>query len=286
MSSRLHRRRWGAGPRTALLLHGSTSSSRTWWRVAPLLADRGWTVFALDLPSHGGSPAAGRALVPNVAADAVESELSEPQGGPDIGRVDVLAGHSFGAAVAVVLAARGTVSCSRLFLEELPGPRSVAWAQEAQAVVAGTAEARDRRDAVAARTREDQPLWTDEDCRYAVDDLASSHTDSITTGLGEGTTWLPRQTMRQIGVPVALLLAPDAPGINTLEDATALRGQDRADAEADLHATITVLDGGHCLHRDRPHEWVAAFTSAGSRDAMHDCGPDREDPLRRTEPTM
>lgn len=270
MSGRLHRRQWGAGPRTALLLHGSTSSSRTWWQVAPLLADRGWTVVALDLPSHGDSSAVARPLVPTVAADTVEFELCGPGGGPDFGRVDVLAGHSFGAAVAVALAARGVVSCRRLFLEELPGPHSVAWAQEAQAVVAGAIEARDHRAAVVARTRQDQPQWTVADCRYAVEDLAASHIDSIASGLRQGATWLPGSTLRHVDVPVAMLLAPDAPGINTLEDATALRGRDRVDAEAYLRARVTVLDGGHCLHRDRPHEWIEAFTDTGSGDAGHD----------------
>jgi pimeloyl-ACP methyl ester carboxylesterase len=68
MSRQLHQRVWGSGPRTVVLLHGSTSSSSTWWQVGPRLAESGWTVTAFDLPSHGSSPAARVPLTPQVAA--------------------------------------------------------------------------------------------------------------------------------------------------------------------------------------------------------------------------
>jgi pimeloyl-ACP methyl ester carboxylesterase len=46
----------------ALLIHGVTSSSRTWWRVAPELVQRGYRVLAVDLRGHGSSPRVGEAL--------------------------------------------------------------------------------------------------------------------------------------------------------------------------------------------------------------------------------
>ncbi|MGH2816717.1 MAG: alpha/beta hydrolase, partial [Actinomycetota bacterium] len=53
-------RAWGDGadpsrPLT-VLVHGVTSSSRTWWRVGPALAERGFRVLAVDLRGHGASP--------------------------------------------------------------------------------------------------------------------------------------------------------------------------------------------------------------------------------------
>ena len=44
-------RTWGDGP-LALLVHGVTSSSRTWWRVGPALAGRGYLVV---LPNYFGT---------------------------------------------------------------------------------------------------------------------------------------------------------------------------------------------------------------------------------------
>lgn len=52
----LHTREWGTGDRTALLVHGIMSDSRTWRRVGPALAERGYRVLAVDLRGHGRSP--------------------------------------------------------------------------------------------------------------------------------------------------------------------------------------------------------------------------------------
>ena len=38
--------------RTVLLIHGMSSSSRTWWRVGPSLAELGWDVVTVDLAGH------------------------------------------------------------------------------------------------------------------------------------------------------------------------------------------------------------------------------------------
>lgn len=245
----LRRRRWGAGPRTAVLLHGSTSSSNTWWQVGPELADRGWTVDAFDLPSHGASPPAQQPLIPALAAVAVRAEVGTRT-------VDLLVGHSFGAAVAATLAAETPTIARSLVLEELPGPASVAWRDEARAVLSSAVEARTDRVGTLSRTRRDQPRWQEQDCEHAVDDLAGCHPPDIAAGLALGPDWLPLATMRRITRPVLLLLAPDAPGVNQLEDATALRGPDRRRAHQALNADVRVLDTGHCLHRDDPDGWL------------------------------
>ena len=40
----------------AILVHGVTASSRTWWRVGPWFAENGWHAVAIDLRGHGASP--------------------------------------------------------------------------------------------------------------------------------------------------------------------------------------------------------------------------------------
>lgn len=53
---RLHTHEWGSGDRVAALIHGIMSDHRTWRRVGPALAERGYRVIAVDLRGHGKSP--------------------------------------------------------------------------------------------------------------------------------------------------------------------------------------------------------------------------------------
>lgn len=251
MTCVLHRRTWGDGPDQALLLHGSTSSSATWWHVGPALAAQGWLVTALDLPSHGDSPSVGRPLLPDIAAAAVR----EAFGGAV---VDLLVGHSFGAAAAAWLCARQPTFARRLVLEELPGGSSVDWAAEADAVPTEATNAKTDPAAALQRTRAAQPRWHDDDCRYAVTDLARCAVEDVSAGLRRGSGWTPPGLLERITVPTRLLLAPDRAGVNALEDATALRESDRATAVRALRADTVVIDAGHCIHRDRPDGWLRA----------------------------
>jgi pimeloyl-ACP methyl ester carboxylesterase len=99
---RLHGLRWddlGRG-RPALLLHGLASNARIWERAAPSLAEGGLAPVAIDLRGHGLSdkPETGYDLA-TVAADlrAVLRDL-------DL-HAPILAGHSWGAGLALHLAA-------------------------------------------------------------------------------------------------------------------------------------------------------------------------------------
>lgn len=49
------RYRWGGSGPVVLLLHGHPRTHTTWWRVAPLLVDAGFTVVCPDLPGYGES---------------------------------------------------------------------------------------------------------------------------------------------------------------------------------------------------------------------------------------
>jgi len=95
---RLNTRQWGDGDRTALLVHGIMSDSRTWRRVGPALAALGYRVVAVDLRGHGGSgpgvpEGGGRGEAhdrysPELYADDLVETL--PQG------VELAIGHSLG----------------------------------------------------------------------------------------------------------------------------------------------------------------------------------------------
>ncbi len=86
----------GAADRTAVLIHGFTSSHRSWHAVEAELVARGYRVLAPDLRAHGDSPRGG-ATAEELADDLVESL---PTG------VDVAIGHSLGALTLLLAAER------------------------------------------------------------------------------------------------------------------------------------------------------------------------------------
>ncbi|MFV0126949.1 alpha/beta fold hydrolase [Streptomyces sp. HMX112] len=96
--TQLHVEQWGSGDRTAVLVHGITADSSSWWRTGPELAGRGFHVLAPDLPGHGRSP-----RWETYSLDAMTDALVEalPQ------RPALAVGHSLGA----LLLAR---ACERL----------------------------------------------------------------------------------------------------------------------------------------------------------------------------
>ena len=54
---------WGEeGLPLAVLVHGVTASSLTWWRVGPWFTQNGWRTVAVDLRGHGKSPRAADGL--------------------------------------------------------------------------------------------------------------------------------------------------------------------------------------------------------------------------------
>jgi pimeloyl-ACP methyl ester carboxylesterase len=96
----LHARDWGGGGQAVVLLHGLASNARIWDGVAPRLAGAGPRVVAIDLRGHGDSdqPADGYGFE-TVGRD-LEAALD------DLGLArPVLAGHSWGASVALAYAA-------------------------------------------------------------------------------------------------------------------------------------------------------------------------------------
>jgi len=93
----LNFRRYGdAGP-ALLILHGLFGSAKNWHTQATSLAGE-FSVFAVDLRNHGGSPHSERIDYPSMAADVLA--LMDGQGIP---RASIL-GHSMGGKVAMQFA--------------------------------------------------------------------------------------------------------------------------------------------------------------------------------------
>ncbi len=109
MTLQLSHQSWGRGPVKALMLHGFTGSADGWNHLEPLLGDF-FTVTAVDLPGHRGSPLpkAKGAQGYWETVDAVGAMIDEPQ---------VIVGYSLGARIALGVALRFPSKVSRLIVE-------------------------------------------------------------------------------------------------------------------------------------------------------------------------
>jgi len=102
----------GQGP-VIVLVHGSPGTSRAWQPVAERLAPR-FRVISPNLPGYGETtrPAGAGPGDSSYAAGLIEALIAE------VGPPAVLAGHSYGGAVALVTALRGRVKPRGLALFE------------------------------------------------------------------------------------------------------------------------------------------------------------------------
>ncbi|MGC2999807.1 alpha/beta fold hydrolase [Streptomyces sp. G35A] len=213
---RLATRVWGGGPRTAVLVHGIMTDSRSWSRVAPAIAGRGYRVVAVDLPGHGASGPAGTYAPAALAADLLDTLPEAP---------DLAIAHSLGSAV--LLSALPELRCARAIHCDpawLRRPRDL---DALRAVKHAT-----RRELRAAH-----PRWHDDDITAELRALATWDPASVTA-----LRYLPGLPDTP-AVPSLVLLAGPSERIPPAE-ATALsrRGW-----------RVRTVDGaGHTVHRDDP----------------------------------
>jgi pimeloyl-ACP methyl ester carboxylesterase len=229
-----------------VLVHGVTSSSRTWWRVGPALAGRGFRVLAVDLRGHGASPrtVAGRSLA-DLADDVAATVGDDP--------VELLVGHSLGALVALELVGRRPGFARRLVVEDPPGPSSVDWAALAAGIEFDTGRA-DTEPAVLRHEMEAQnPAWPPGEAERRLADLADCDGPAVAAALRNGIAFDLAALLAAAGLPTLLLLGEEALGSN-------LTGLDRkAAVEALPDGTTRVLPAGHSLHREALDPWLAAI---------------------------
>ncbi|MEU3791621.1 alpha/beta fold hydrolase [Streptomyces fructofermentans] len=216
----LNTRTWGSGDRTAVLVHGIMSDSRTWRRVGPALADRGYRVVAVDLRGHGASPR-GEYSPAHFARDLVDTLP---------GRADVAIGHSLGG-LALSLAVdrlrpRRAVYCDPVWATSAPGGTV-----DAAAFVAGKHAVRE--DIVALNPRWEQADVDIELATLADWDAESAHFLGGRPLFG----FLPTQ--------------PVVPSLVQLADPSFLIGaEDAAHLRRNHFEVRTVAKAGHTIHRD------------------------------------
>ncbi|WNI18032.1 alpha/beta fold hydrolase [Actinacidiphila sp. ITFR-21] len=218
---RLKTHTWGSGDRVALLIHGLMADHRTWRRVGPALAGRGYRVIGVDLPGHGRSPrgsgpyGAGLYRLDDMAL-AVAAAC--PHG------ADVAIGHSLGALVLERATHLGMAVDRAVYSDP-------AWRSEPQDLAPARAYKHATRDEIRAAN----PRWDP----AAVDDevacLALWDPDTLT--VLEPPPGLPVTAVR----PSLVLLADPSERIPPgAQDLLRARG----------FALRTVPGAGHSIHRD------------------------------------
>jgi pimeloyl-ACP methyl ester carboxylesterase len=237
----------------AVLVHGVTSSSRTWWRVGPALARRGFRVLAVDLRGHGASPrpvaaadlaadvaetvadAAGGAGPPGPGPVARASSASGPRPAapaaaaagpaPAVPPVDLLVGHSLGALAALELVTARPGFARRLLLEEPPGPNSVDWVGLADGMEADSRRAVEDPEGLRRDLEAENPRWPPGEAERRVADLADCNATAIAAALRPGVPFDLAGLLAAARLPILLLLADEALG-------SSLAGVDRKAAMA------------------------------------------------------
>lgn len=239
----------GPPPRLAVLVHGVTGWHRTWWRVGPALAERGWRVVAVDLRGHGRSPRiAGHTTVPEMSDDLAAT--IEALGTA----ADALIGHSLGGAVSAELGFTRPDLVRRLVLEDPPAitrADDVAWQEsldrEMRAAV-DDPEGEVRRELAA------NPAWLEEDARQDVEGRRLADRQGLLATFRRETGARVLELAPLLAIPALYLLAS--------EERSAIPAEPRRRLEALLPSTacLVALDVGHTIHRDRFDDWMAVVT--------------------------
>jgi pimeloyl-ACP methyl ester carboxylesterase len=247
----------GAARGTVLLIHGLSSIADSWWQIGPALAQRGWDVAAVDQAGHGGRPVGGEVTLEGLA-DAIRDV--HPAG------PDVLIGHSLGTLTALALVDQLSGWARTVILEEPASllPPELCFAI-AQGISADFAAVRDHRDAVVERVRQGSPRWADEDVHWAVEGIAQMDPAPFIRRL----IALAQDERLRFHTPDQLVaIAPSAYVLAAVGDrvfidgGSALRRSDREELTRRLPPGHVIgIDGGHCLHRDAPAEWLTAVNS-------------------------
>ena len=249
---KLATRSWGEeGHPLAVLVHGVTSSSRTWWRIGPWFAEKGWRAVAVDLRGHGDSPRAAYGLtLDDLTKDLHETALGLL--GP-AERIDILLGHSLGALTALKLCQEHGDLVERLVLEEPPGSESSDFEEVARMVESDVARAREAPDEMKREQLEENPSWTEQDAENNVASLRDCDAGPVAGMVRNGLHYDLSALVGAIEFPTLLILASEAQG-------SALPEPERTTVENVLrHGTVKVFDTGHGVHREDFEGYVRAL---------------------------
>jgi pimeloyl-ACP methyl ester carboxylesterase len=227
-----------------VLVHGITSSSLSWVRVAPRLAER-TRVIAVDLKGHGDSdqPASGYCIADQAAEVA---GLCQALG---LERIDLI-GHSWGGGISVQLAVDGLVPIRRLVLED-PGlgqtstsPEQLENRRKTQAGYIGSVGL--TRAEAEAKFRPNLALgWTEQDVAGKIDAAVRGSRTAVERVFQDSGDRNQIPLLARLPCPTLLLRAEVARGGIVGEEAVAVARTNP------LISVVTMPEADHNIHRGR-----------------------------------
>jgi len=243
-------RQWGDTARSdaLVLVHGITSSSLSWIRVAPRLGQRA-RVIAVDLKGHGDSdrPATGYLITDqaNEVAGMVRAlGLSSVQ----------LLGHSWGGGISLELGARGDLPLSRLVLEDPAIATSGTPEQRARVLDNYITSVGLTREVAEARVRGNvAPGWTEEDILGKIDATVKTSPTSVQAVFAENGPWQLVDRLPHVHVPTLMVRAEVANGGIVPESMLATVASNPA------IRVVTIPGADHSIHRGQFEAFMAAI---------------------------
>lgn len=233
----------------AVLVHGVTGWHRTWWRVGPALAERGWRVIAVDQRGHGRSPRMVAPATIDDLADDLEAAIERHATPP----IDLLVGHSLGAVVSMRLALRRPGIARRLVLEDPPSIDRASDEEFFTSIRDGVRAASETPEVEVERELAENPRWREEDARQNVEGRALADAEGIVASLRRPRPFVVTEAAAELVVPTLFLLADD--------ERSVLIGPARDRLRESLPDTSRMreFDSGHTIHRDRFDQYLAAI---------------------------
>ena len=215
-----------------LLVHGLSSTSESWWRVAPAIAEAGFRVTAVDLRGHGDAPRAERYSLVDYASDLPGDDWF------------AVVGHSLGGAAAVLAAQRDGFTRHLALLD----PVLLITRDEWQATIDDQLSelSLDVRALGALK-----PHWHERDRAAKLAGIRQTDAHVIEHSFTDNERWDVTAEATALAVPT-LLLRGDPAVYTMLADETV----DALAAANPLVDYRVVADAGHSPHRDRPEETI------------------------------
>jgi pimeloyl-ACP methyl ester carboxylesterase len=233
----------------AVLVHGLMGWHRTWWRLGPALAERGWRVIAVDQLGHGHSPRIDGAATIDDFADALEATIQN--GVPGV--VDVLIGHSLGAVVSMRLAEREPGLVRRLVLEDPPSLDRTEDEPFLASIVEGVRLAREQPEAEVRRELAENPAWLPEDARQDVEGRALTDAEGMVASLRHPRGFDVADLGPRLSVPALWILGDERRSVLLGE------ARDRLRRKLPAGARLVEADAGHTVHRDQFDHYLRAI---------------------------
>lgn len=218
----------------ALLIHGLSSDSSSWWLVAEVLRADGWQVDTIDLRGHGEAARADSYSLADYASDVT-------------GEWDLVVGHSLGGAVAV-LAAQRPGFANRIVLLD---PVLDVAPDEFDEILAGQLS---ELDLTAASIADLKPHWHERDRESKLRGIQRTDAFAVEHTFTDTGRWDVTAETAALTVPTLILS-----GDHAVYSMLALHTVETLLAANPLVDYVIIEGAGHSPHRDKPEATLAAL---------------------------